>query len=441
VNGLSVNRLDRQAAGSLGLVQRRGLKSSDDEQDAGARRPGGNDVHDRTQHRISVSRSRGLDLRHVIPTVPNQKGTPALSGTIAVMTGPGELEYQTYDLPKPAPGSLLLRVVRANVCGSELHIWRGHHPVKKRGGIGHEMVGRVLALGEGVTTDCARQPIAIGDRIVATYFQTCLRCPSCVGGQYNLCDFAYEFFARQPEQEPHFHSAFSTHMYIHPRQNYYKVPDSIPDSIAASANCALSQVYFGLDRIGLAYGETLVIQGAGGLGLMGLAIAKSRGNRVIVVDGVALRLNQARAFGADHIVDMTEYPTEADRIKAVQDLTDTRGADVGMEVTGVPAAFNEGVRGLVRRGGRYLVMGNLSPGFTIDMDPGLLTRRAVQIMPVDRYDGRYLLKALKFLEENIHRFPFADLLDADFTLDEVKLALDKSARREVTRASIICEAA
>ena len=364
-----------------------------------------------------------------------------MRGTIAVMTSPGELEYQQYDVPRPGPGSLVLEVVRANVCGSELHVWRGHHPVKKRGGIGHEMVGRIMALGDGVTTDFNSQPVKVGDRVVATYFQTCLRCPPCVDGQYNLCDNAYEFFAMQPEQAPHFHGAFATHIYIHPRQNFYKVADNIPDSVAASANCALSQVYYGLDRIGVTYGETLVIQGAGGLGLMGAAIAKTRGIRVIVIDGVELRLNQARAFGADHVISMKDCPTEADRIKAVQDLTRGRGADVGMEVTGGPAAFNEGVRGLVRRGGRYLAMGNLSPGFTIEMDPGLLTRRAVQVMAVDRYDARYLLKALRFLEENMERFPFADLLDASFALSDVKLALDKSAKREVTRASIICEAA
>jgi threonine dehydrogenase-like Zn-dependent dehydrogenase len=360
-----------------------------------------------------------------------------MQGEIAVMTSPGELEYQHYDVPAPGPGALVLKVVRANVCGSELHIWRGKHPVKKRGGIGHEMVGTVHALGKGVTVDCAGEHLSIGDRVVATYFQTCLRCPQCLGGQFNLCDNAYEFFGEQPEVAPHFHTAFATHVYIHPRQSYYKVPDNVPDSVAASANCALSQVYFGLDRIQLSYAETLVIQGAGGLGLMGIALARARGARVIIIDGVPLRLVQAREFGADHIIDMNDYPTVADRIAKVQELTNGRGADVGMEVTGVPEAFNEGVTGLVRRGGRYLVMGNLSPGFTIDFDPGLLTRRSVQILPVDRYESHYLHRALKFLSENASVYPFDKLLDADFKLSEVRLALDQSARREVVRASIV----
>lgn len=360
-----------------------------------------------------------------------------MQGEIAVMTSPGELEYQRYDVPKPGPGALVLKVIRANVCGSELHIWRGHHPVKKRGGIGHEMVGRVYALGEGVKTDCAGEPLAIGDRVVATYFQTCLKCPQCLGGQYNLCDNAYEFFGLQPEQAPHFHNAFGTHSYIHPRQNYYKVPDNVPDAVAASANCALSQLFFGLDKVGLSYAETVVIQGAGGLGLVGVALAKERGARVIIIDAIPHRLAQAREFGADHVLDMRDYPTVADRIAKVQALTNGRGADVGVEVTGVPEAFNEGVTGLVRRGGRYLVMGNLSPGFTIPFDPGLLTRRSVQVLPVDRYDGRYLHKALRFLSENVEKYPFHQLLDCDFHLNEVKLALEKSMKREVTRASIV----
>ena len=73
-----------------------------------------------------------------------------LSGKIAVMTSPGELEYQKYGLPKPASSHLLSLALRANVRGSVLHICRGHQPLKKRGGIRHEMAGRVVALGRKI---------------------------------------------------------------------------------------------------------------------------------------------------------------------------------------------------------------------------------------------------------------------------------------------------
>jgi threonine dehydrogenase-like Zn-dependent dehydrogenase len=193
---------------------------------------------------------------------------------------------------------------------------------------------------------------------------------------------------------------------------------------------------FGLDQVGLAYGDNLVIQGMGGLGLCAVAVAKARGARVLAVDGVPIRLEQARAFGADEIIDTTEVSTPQARAERVADLTAGRGADVGLEVAGVPAAVAEGIH-LVRRGGRYLIMGNVWPGQTIALDPGLLTRRALQVMTIDRYDARYLWKALTFLDRQSDRYPFARLLDAEFSLDDVETALIKSANREVTRASIV----
>lgn len=293
-------------------------------------------------------------------------------------------------------------------------------------------------IGEDRPTDNAGQPLSVGDRIVATYFQTCDRCARCLGGQPNLCDNAYEFFGKQPGEAPHFHAAFGTHYYIHPRQHVYKVPDEIPDSVAASANCALSQVTFGIDQIGLQYGETLLIQGAGGLGLNAIAVAKERGAAVIVIDRSEPRLVQAQRFGADHIINMGEIPELEDRMAVIQGLTAGQGPDVAMEVTGAPAAFSEGLQQL-RRGGRYVVMGNLSPGSTVPYDPGYVTRKALTIRHVDRYEGRYLHKSLKFLADHQGKYPFDALVDATFTLDGVEEALEKSLAREVTRAAIVID--
>lgn len=357
------------------------------------------------------------------------------TGRIAYMSEPRQLAYAEYDVPAPGPGALVVRVTRANVCGSELHIWNGKHPVKKRGGLGHEMIGTVTALGEGRKYDNRGQELKVGDRVVYTYFQTCDSCARCLGGQPNLCDRAYEFFGKQPEEEPHFHAAFATHYYVHPRQHVYKVPDQLSDAVAAGANCALSQVIFGLDQMNLQYGETLLIQGAGGLGLNAVTVAKERGLRVIVVDGVASRLTQAQHFGADEVIDMNELDSLEARQERILELTGGQGADVAVEVTGVPAAFGEGLQ-LLRRGGRYLVMGNLSPGSTVPFDPGFVTRKALTIRHVDRYEGRYLWKALSFLQDNLDKYPFDDLVDAVFSLDQVGEALDKSLNREVTRAAI-----
>lgn len=358
------------------------------------------------------------------------------TGKVAEMTAPLELVYKEYPIVEPAPGAVIVKILQTNICGSELHIWKGHHPVIRSGALGHEMIGEIHSLGEGVETDFAGEPVQVGDRIVSAYFLTCRKCPPCQQGQFNLCENAYKYWRLPTAEAPHFHGTFGTHYYIHSDQYFYKVPDNVSNSVAASANCALSQVYFGLEQGDVKSGETILIQGAGGLGLNAIAIAKEKQLHVIVMDGVASRLEQAKAFGADEVIAMEDYPTVEARVEKVLALTNGRGVDVALEVAGVPQAFSEGVEH-VRAGGRYIVIGNISPGQTVAFDPGYLTRKSVKIIPVLRYNPWYLKKALDFLARNVDRYPFETLLDAQFTFEEIQAALDQSAARTVTRATII----
>jgi threonine dehydrogenase-like Zn-dependent dehydrogenase len=359
-----------------------------------------------------------------------------MKGRVAALVGPKEVVMKEFELPKPAPGELIAEVVRANVCGSEIHIWKGLHPLIQKAVLGHEMVGKIYELGEGVTTDYAGVPVEIGDRIVAPYYITCQKCTSCLRGDFNLCKNAYMFWSKEPEEYPHFFGAFATHYYIHAKQYFYKVPDSIPSEVIAGANCALSQMIFGIDRAGLRSGETFLIQGAGGLGLNAAAVAKELGATVIVIDAVEERLQAAKEFGADFTINIQDYPTKEERIKAVNDLTGGEGADVGMEVAGVPDAFSEGIE-LIRPAGRYVVVGNVSPSLKTEFSPGLLVRKNIVIIPVVRYNPWYLHKAIKFLERNHEKLPYAQLTDKEYSLDEVNEALLNSEKRTVTRAVII----
>ncbi|MFB6311174.1 MAG: zinc-binding dehydrogenase [Salinirussus sp.] len=357
------------------------------------------------------------------------------TGTLAYLESPENVELREYPVPEPEPGGVLTEVEQANVCGSELHIWRGHHPKVKEGVLGHEALCRVAELGDGVETDYAGEPVAEGDLIAPAYFITCRRCAACQEGEFNLCENAYRHWSKSPEEPPHFHGTFGTHYVIHPDQYFYKVPEGLDPTIAAGANCALSQMLFGIDRVGLDAGETVVVQGAGGLGLNTTAIAKERGAEVIVVEGVDGRIDRAEAFGADHIVDFREYDSVDARVDRVQELTGGRGADVGVEVAGVPEAFAEGVK-LVRPGGRYLEIGNVSPGITTEFDPGGLTRSMVDIYPAIRYDPWYLRKALAFLDEHADDYPYDVLIDSEFDLVDVTEALHRSDDRAVTRATL-----
>ena len=360
------------------------------------------------------------------------------TGRLAYLRDPREVEIREYPVPNPDHGALLTEVLRANVCGSELHIWRGEHPLVREAVLGHEAVCRIAETGEGVETDRAGTPVEAGDRIVPAYFLTCGHCRYCGGGEFRLCEDAYRGWSKSPAEWPHFHGTFGTHYYVYDDQFFFRVPDGLDDRLAAGANCALSQVLCGLDRVDASLGEWVVVQGAGGLGLSALAVANERGANTIAIDGVDHRLDRATAFGADHTIDIREYDSPEARAERVRDLTGGLGADVGVGGTGVPDAFAEGPR-LLRDGGRYLEMGNIIPEKTTAFDPGAMTRKSITVESLMRYDPWYLQDALAFLDEHGETYPFADLLDAEFALDEVTAALERSGERAVTRASIVPE--
>lgn len=356
-----------------------------------------------------------------------------MKGQIAFIPEAHKIEFHEYDVPDPLAGGVVAEVTQTNVCGSEVHMWKGEFG---RRGImpGHEMSGRVVALGKGVATDTAGAAVKTGDRIAPVYYSVCNKCVNCVAGNQAACT-AKILGARHPDEPPHFTATFATHYFVRPEQHFYRVPDNVPDLIASSANCAMSQVYWSLDRGRLSYGETLVVLGAGGLGLHAMAIAKERGARVIAIDGVGLRLEQANRFGADEVVDMRRYTDLEARDKRVRELCHG-WPDVVLEVAGVPDAFVEAMR-MVRNGGRLIEVGNISPGQTVPIAPSQVTFKSLEIIGVATYPPHYLKKSLDFLTLHIKKYPYHELCDATFPLMRAAEALDKSERREITRAGLL----
>jgi len=359
-----------------------------------------------------------------------------MTGKVAALVGPKQVEIQEYPLPTPGPGAVLTRVLRSNLCGSELHIWRWAHPVIKNAVLGHEMVAEIAELGEGVTTDYGFAPVKAGDRVVAPYYVTCQRCPPCSRGDFNLCQQAYRGWSQAPDKPPHFTGTFATHYYIQPDQYFYKVPEELPSEIVAGANCGLSQVLFGVEQAELGSGETIVIQGAGGLGLYATAVAKEKGARVIVLDAMDQRLSLASDFGADHLVSVADRAAE-EVVAEVSSLTGG-GADVVLEVAGVPKAFAQALE-MVRPVGRVISIGNVSlgEGHEVSVAPGLITRKAIQVLGVIRYLPWYLKKSMEFLQRNHRKVDFGKMSATPFRLEEVGEALKQAEARTVIRAAIV----
>src|SRR5205085_2106193 len=166
----------------------------------------------------------------------------------------------------------LVRVTLAGVCGSDLHIWRGELPGRYHAVAGHEMTGRVSQLGANIRTDMRVEPLAVGDRIAYAYFYPCRRCYVCLRGELAACP--NQTPAVELGEPPYFTGAYSEYYYLRPGHWVFKVPDQLSDELVAPVNCALSQVIFALHRGGLRFGDSVVLQGAGGLGLYAAAVAR-----------------------------------------------------------------------------------------------------------------------------------------------------------------------
>src|SRR5215475_1047817 len=235
----------------------------------------------------------------------------------AVFFGPGKpFEMREVPIPEVEPEGILIRVSVANICGSDLHFWRGDAPLRlpEDGWLfGHEMTGRVARLGARVKTDSLGRPLEEGDRVAYTYFYPCGRCHACLNKEPAACPVKLERPVG-PSVFPHLHGAFADHYYLRPRGVLFKVPDVLPDAVVAPVNCALAQVLYGLTVAGVRFGDTVLIQGAGGLGVQAAAVAKDMGaSTVIVVDQLPGRLELARAFGADHTMNIADVPDRRER--------------------------------------------------------------------------------------------------------------------------------
>ena len=342
-----------------------------------------------------------------------------ITGKAAVFFGPGKpFELREITLPDVEPDAVVIRVSLANVCGSDLHFWRGDAPLRlpEDGWIfGHEMMGRVAKLGRNVKTDSLGRPLREGDRVAYTYFYPCGRCAVCLAKKPAACPAKIER-PRGPSEFPHFHGAFAEYYYLRPGGAVFAVPDALTDELVSPVNCALSQVIFGLHEAGLRFGGSVVIQGAGGLGVQAAAVA--------------------RDMGAATVINVREITERRDRVALVRKWTGGLGADVACDFVGFPQVIPEGID-MLRPGGTYLEIGTISRGARVDFEPAQLVWGAKRIVGVIMYDAWVIPRALDFLVRNRTRFPFDRLISHKYPLEQINKAFTESEwhNRETTSIS------
>jgi L-iditol 2-dehydrogenase len=349
-----------------------------------------------------------------------------MKGRIAFAVGPGRpLEIDEFDVLAPGPQEIVVRILAAGVCGSDVHHYRGELPYLTAlpCAQGHEMVGRVLALGSERTQDSLGRPLAEGDLLAYAYFNPCGVCAACVAGTV-ACPNRYALRAPLTVHDPpHFHGAFGDYYFLRERQWAFKLPEGTVVEHMVPANCAVSQALAAVSAARIEIGDTVVVQGLGGLGIYAAAFARDSGAATVIgVDGVPARLDLARSFGAHEVIGLDDLPTAEQRVARIHELSDGRGADVVIEMAGVPAVIPEGIACL-RPGGRYVLVGNVQAEATTTIIPQSIVRANKQLIGVVNYDMWVLPRALSWLQTASERYPLDDLVAKQYPLEEINDAI------------------
>ena len=282
----------------------------------------------------------------------------------AVVTyAPHDYRYEKFPMPQCGKDDIIIRVILCGICAGDLKAWEGGprfwggegwDPYVEPPCIpGHEFVGEIVAIGE---ENPYWGKLKIGQRVVPEQVAPCGSCYFCKKGQYHLCQ-PHDVFGFKN----YLNGGFAQFARLPKTALVHAVPDSIPDELAVLIEpfaCSMHAV----DRAQIEKGDTVVLAGAGPLGLGMVAAAKLKNpGKLIVLDMRKDRLEKAKALGADIVLD----PSSDDVYKEIAKLTQNVGCDIYIEATGHPSAVQQGLD-LLRKGGRFVEFSVFSKPAVVD---------------------------------------------------------------------------
>lgn len=347
------------------------------------------------------------------------------------------LKQREFDIPALSEGQMLVKIDAAGVCGSDVHMWKGEDPRTPLPLIlGHEGVGTIVEM-KGEKRTVHGEPLQTGDRILWHRGVSCGRCYYCaVLNDPSLCTnrevYGINMSCVQP---PHANGCYAEYVVLRSGTDIFKIDAAIDPAVLVSASCSGSTVAHAFDLHAPRYGDTVLVQGPGPLGLYAIAFAKHLGAaRVIVIGGAENRLAVCREFGADVVLNRRRTTVE-ERRQMILEYTHGRGVDMAVEAVGDPAAVHEGLK-LVRPGGTYLSIGFSQPPGLCNVDFFLeVVRKNLRIQGVWVSAARHTEQAMKLVLSN--RELFAKLVTHRFTLAEADKALAAMARRDALKAVLL----
>ena len=327
-------------------------------------------------------------------------------------------------LPDVDPGGMIVRQEMCGVCGTDAHLYRGHSPTLKYPIVmGHENVGIVVEMGrDAQNVDVTNRPVKEGDRVYVIPGYRCGKCYYCkVLMQPNLCPYGggigFRPYADQPIEVQ---GGYADYIWMRAGQGCLRI-DLDPRTF-----CALEPISIGV-HVASQYhfqpGETVVVQGAGAVGLGTVVAAKEMGAaRIVVIGAPASRLELARQLGADEVISLEEVKSAEERVALVQKMSvGGFGADVVFECTGFPNAIIEGID-MMRRGGTYIVAGHFTDAGPLTLNPFYhLNRKSVTLKGVWSSEPVHFVRARAIVESG--KYPIAELVSHVVPLERLSDAI------------------
>lgn len=352
--------------------------------------------------------------------------------TAAVFSGiPSQVEQQSFEIPTLVPGEVLVRVIASTVCGSDLHSLECRRKVPIPTVLGHEIVGEIVAFGSPEPMrDLNGTTLGIGDRVVWGVVAHCGQCFYCERDLPQKCENAVKYGHEPLRPGKELLGGFAEHCLLVRGTSIVRLPEELPLEVACPTSCATATIAAVLKPITRYEGRSILIFGAGMLGLTACAMAKSRGcDSILCIDLDPRRRELSLAFGADRAIPPEELNAYTNA------LTQGRGFDYCLELTGANPSFVAALDA-IRIGGTIVSAGAVFPSDPIDFIVERVTRRNLTMVGIHNYGPSDLRAAVEFLTANHQNFPFATLVTKWFSLANIADAFDAAKEKTNIRVGI-----
>ncbi len=344
-------------------------------------------------------------------------------------------QSESYRKPQLKNGEILVKISLCTICGSDLHTYSGRRPTADTGCVlGHEIIGTIEEWnGTDSPKDYFGNPLNKGQRVTWSLVASCGDCFYCKDNLPQKCQSKFKYGHDESDHQPT--GGLGQHCVLKSGTAIFPIKEGLPDTLMCPANCATATVCGATRLVEETHpikNTTILVIGAGMLGLTAAAYLKERGANILVVEPNLERRKIAREFGASECFESCQ--TESLQTK-IQELTQHRGADIAFDFSGNTEAITSSLEHL-RIGGCLLLAGSVFRSPQIKLNPEVVVRQMLTIRGLHNYPARDLAEAIHFLSHSKDTYPFEKLVSKVFPLDQSALAFDYATEKAPIRIAV-----